>query len=95
MRRLCPTFAHKKNTYEKTHVNWDEPKELNPLKSFTPKVKPRKKFKYFHTSLTHLPTYLPNPTHLPKYLFLIHVDQNPKMSHGILVLRHVSQSKTI
>jgi len=27
----------------KKHVNWDEPKELNPSKSLTPNVKPKKK----------------------------------------------------
>jgi hypothetical protein len=50
---LCLTLA-----YKKTHVNWDEPKELNPLKSLTLQVKLKRKFKYFPTSLTYLPTYM-------------------------------------
>jgi len=49
-KKLCPTLAHKK-----TNVNWDEPKEFNPLKNLTPKVKPKKKFNIF---LPPLPTYL-------------------------------------
>jgi hypothetical protein len=36
--RLCPTIAHKK-----TYVNWDEPKELSPSKSLTPKFKLERK----------------------------------------------------
>ncbi len=39
-------------------MNWNEPKELNPLKRLTPKIKPKKKLKYFPTSLTYLPTYI-------------------------------------
>jgi hypothetical protein len=41
MRRLCFTIVHKK-----THVR-DEPKELNILKSLTPKVKSFKKLNTF------------------------------------------------
>jgi hypothetical protein len=51
-RRLCPTLARKK-----THVSWDEPKELSPLKSLTPKFKLEEKVKIF-SYLPTLPTYL-------------------------------------
>jgi hypothetical protein len=71
--------------HKTTHVNWDEQNYLNPLKSLTPKVKPKKYFKYFPTSLTYLLTYLvlAIPTYVPKYWILIHFDQNPKIPHCI------------
>jgi len=58
MKRFCPTLA-----YKKTHVNWDEPKEFNSLKSLTPKVK-TKKIKLILSYLLNLPTYLVPPTYL-------------------------------
>jgi hypothetical protein len=45
-------------------IGMNESKEFNPLKGLIPNVKPKKKCKYFFTSLNYLLTYLHSPTYL-------------------------------
>ncbi len=60
MKKFCPTLSHEKHI----KMGLNQSKELNPLKSLTVKVKPKKK----KINLpTYPPTYIPSPTYPPKY----------------------------
>jgi hypothetical protein len=67
MKRLCSKLLYKKHML----IEMSQSKNLDPLRSLTLKVKPKRNLKYLPTYLltTYLRLYLPNPTYPPKYLF--------------------------